>query len=171
MRPGLRFKVLTRDNYTCRYCGGKAPNVELHVDHIVPKARGGRDELSNLVTSCRRCNLGKHASLIEQALPEPSSDEYKTRIDELLELARSTLWQDMNGIWDEWEDFVGRRPTKREKLVIADLVLWFGYNGVRRAMTVIAARDGIYPGSDEAAELDLFEVRQTLMRWRMDWLA
>lgn len=54
-----RFRVLERDGFTCQYCGAKAPNVELHVDHIVPVAKGGTNDESNLVTACAVCNLGK----------------------------------------------------------------------------------------------------------------
>lgn len=54
-----RFLVLDRDDYTCRYCGAKPPDVTLHVDHIVPRAHGGTDDPSNLVTACAPCNLGK----------------------------------------------------------------------------------------------------------------
>lgn len=58
----LRFKVFTRDKFTCRYCG-RSPlediEVKLHCDHIVPSSKGGTDELENLVTSCKECNLGK----------------------------------------------------------------------------------------------------------------
>jgi hypothetical protein len=55
----LRFEVLKRDGHTCRYCGAKAPDVPLTVDHVTPVALGGRDEPSNLVTACRGCNSGK----------------------------------------------------------------------------------------------------------------
>ena len=56
-----RFEVLKRDDFTCRYCGRAAPEVRLHVDHIVPASKGGSDELVNLVTACQDCNLGKAA--------------------------------------------------------------------------------------------------------------
>ncbi|MBD3339826.1 MAG: HNH endonuclease, partial [Candidatus Lokiarchaeota archaeon] len=58
----LRFKVLARDNFTCCYCGAspaKDPNVELHVDHILPWSEGGETIIENLQTSCSNCNLGK----------------------------------------------------------------------------------------------------------------
>lgn len=57
--PRTRYEVFERDGYTCQYCGAKAPNVELHVDHIVPVSKGGTNDLSNLVTACAECNLGK----------------------------------------------------------------------------------------------------------------
>ena len=55
----LRFLVLERDGFACHYCGRKAPDVELHVDHVVSIARGGTNDPDNLVTACRDCNLGK----------------------------------------------------------------------------------------------------------------
>ncbi|HEY1668600.1 MAG TPA: HNH endonuclease signature motif containing protein [Trebonia sp.] len=58
----LRYEVLRRDGYACRYCGAKAPGVELAVDHVVPKALGGTDDPSNLVAACAACNSGKTSS-------------------------------------------------------------------------------------------------------------
>lgn len=55
----LRFEVLTRDGYRCRYCGADAGSTTLHMDHVVPRAAGGRDDLANLVTACIDCNYGK----------------------------------------------------------------------------------------------------------------
>lgn len=55
----LRFEILRRDNQTCRYCGARAPDVKLTVDHVVPEALGGRTEPENLVTACESCNSGK----------------------------------------------------------------------------------------------------------------
>ena len=55
----LRFQILKRDNFTCQYCGRKAPDTVLHVDHIVPRELGGKNDPENLVTCCIVCNLGK----------------------------------------------------------------------------------------------------------------
>lgn len=58
----LRFKVLQRDNFKCCACGAspaKDPSVVLHVDHIVPWAKGGETVIENLQTLCSKCNLGK----------------------------------------------------------------------------------------------------------------
>lgn len=56
-----RFEVFKRDSFTCQYCGVKAPDAILHVDHIDPVANGGGNDLLNLITSCEGCNLGKGA--------------------------------------------------------------------------------------------------------------
>jgi len=62
MSPKLRRAVLMRDRFTCQECGanrGDDPDVILHVDHKVPVAAGGQDELKNLHVLCIDCNLGK----------------------------------------------------------------------------------------------------------------
>lgn len=55
----LRFEVLRRDGYACRYCGAQAPDVQLEIDHVVPDILGGSSEPANLVTACVPCNRGK----------------------------------------------------------------------------------------------------------------
>lgn len=56
----LRFEVFRRDNFACRYCGATAKDgAFLEPDHVVPRARGGKDVATNLVTACDSCNSGK----------------------------------------------------------------------------------------------------------------
>ena len=55
----IRFEVYKRDKFTCQYCGQKAPDVVLEIDHIKPVAKGGDNSLLNLITSCFDCNRGK----------------------------------------------------------------------------------------------------------------
>ena len=64
-----RFAVLARDKFTCRYCGAKAPDTVLHVDHIHPVADGGTNEPENLVAACGSCNLGKGRKRLSQLSP------------------------------------------------------------------------------------------------------
>lgn len=68
-----RFEIFKRDQFTCQYCGGTPPSVVLHVDHIHPVSLGGKNDKSNLVTSCSSCNLGKSdvpLSVVEGSLKE-----------------------------------------------------------------------------------------------------
>lgn len=55
----LRFAIFARDQFTCRYCGRQADQVALHIDHIIPVAKGGTNDEQNLITACVECNLGK----------------------------------------------------------------------------------------------------------------
>lgn len=66
----LRFEILRRDNYACRYCGATAPDVQLTVDHVVPVVLGGTDDPDNLVTACVDCNAGKSSMPADAALVE-----------------------------------------------------------------------------------------------------
>lgn len=64
-----RFEVFKRDSFTCQYCGSVPPKVVLHVDHIVPVASGGENNIDNLITSCESCNQGKGATSLT-SIPE-----------------------------------------------------------------------------------------------------
>lgn len=58
--PRLRFIVMQRDGFRCRYCGKAAGDgVVLHVDHVEPVAADGETNEGNLITACDECNLGK----------------------------------------------------------------------------------------------------------------
>lgn len=66
----VRFQVLERDGFACRYCGAKAPRAVLHIDHVTPVAAGGGNGFDNLVTACRDCNLGKGALRISDGIDD-----------------------------------------------------------------------------------------------------
>jgi DNA-directed RNA polymerase subunit RPC12/RpoP len=71
----LRFDVFKRDGFKCQYCGITPEKEVLQVDHIIPVAEGGENDLDNLITSCQPCNLGKGArslSIIPESLKEKS---------------------------------------------------------------------------------------------------
>jgi 5-methylcytosine-specific restriction endonuclease McrA len=58
----LRFRVMKRDNFSCRACGASPalkPGLLLHVDHIKAWSLGGETAEGNLQTLCEQCNLGK----------------------------------------------------------------------------------------------------------------
>lgn len=67
----IREKVFHSNEGRCFYCevllldamfvpvDGTEPDRAFHVDHVVPKAHGGPDHLSNYVPSCAKCNSAK----------------------------------------------------------------------------------------------------------------
>ena len=61
VRAGKWWAVLARDKWKCLSCGRSAreDGVSLEVDHIIPRSKGGSDEMTNLQTLCRKCNIGK----------------------------------------------------------------------------------------------------------------
>ena len=82
----VRFEVFKRDRFTCSYCGQTPPNVLLEVDHIVPRAAGGSDDTANLTTSCKDCNRGKSAGLLDEGtapvVSRAATDEMAERIEQ-----------------------------------------------------------------------------------------
>lgn len=77
--PKVRFQVLNRDNFECKYCWLKAWNwVQLQVDHIIPVIDWWTNDLWNLITSCFECNSWKWKTKKENH----SKNIYKTKEDE-----------------------------------------------------------------------------------------
>lgn len=92
MNQSLRFRILSRDGFTCQYCGAGKDAV-LEVDHIQPKSKGGADAWGNLITSCRPCNQGKRDSLLSEELikvvragipPEPMAEKIKRVVQQVI---------------------------------------------------------------------------------------
>ncbi len=55
----VREYVFERNNYKCRSCGKTNRQTTLTVDHIIPLAKGGSNDMSNLQTLCENCNRRK----------------------------------------------------------------------------------------------------------------
>lgn len=74
LRQLLTTAVVLRDGTACRYCGTptlltyKGHPQRRTLDHIIPQAYGGKDELDNLVLACSSCNSKKGASVARSLL-------------------------------------------------------------------------------------------------------
>jgi ATP adenylyltransferase len=55
----IRYEVLKRAKFHCELCGITADEKALEVDHILPKNKGGADDLSNFQALCYSCNAMK----------------------------------------------------------------------------------------------------------------
>jgi 5-methylcytosine-specific restriction endonuclease McrA len=67
---GVKFSrqnIYARDRYECQYCGAKPPLHDLTYDHVVPRARGGATDWTNIVTCCIPCNRRKGGKPLEQS--------------------------------------------------------------------------------------------------------
>ena len=53
----VREYLLEKFGRKCVYCG--AEGVPLNIDHVVPRAKGGSNRVSNLVLACMSCNQKK----------------------------------------------------------------------------------------------------------------
>lgn len=61
-----REYLLEKWGRTCVYCC--KPDLPLQVEHIVPRAKGGSNRISNLTLSCEKCNQKKGAKDIKDFL-------------------------------------------------------------------------------------------------------
>lgn len=51
------------DRYQCAYCNKWFSRDEIEVDHRIPKAQGGTDDLCNLQAVCKQCNRSKGGNI------------------------------------------------------------------------------------------------------------
>lgn len=116
----LRFEILRRDGYRCRYCGVTSGDTALVVDHVLPESLGGATEAANLVTACAPCNSGKGSVAPDQPVVEEVAHDAErwTRAVELVARWRSEHYGLIaNGIarvddaWDSWG--VGSGKSRR----------------------------------------------------------
>lgn len=90
----VRFEIFKRDSFTCQYCGKRAPDVVLHADHIQPRAAGGTDHITNLITACEGCNLGKAAVPLSDSTAVAKQHDQLTRLQERQEQIEMMMqWQ------------------------------------------------------------------------------
>ena len=97
----VREYLLEKFGRKCVYCG--AENVSLNIDHVVPKARGGSNRISNLVLSCVNCNQKKDSQPVEVFLKNRPEvlDRIKRRLKTPLRDAatvNATRWSLFNAL-------------------------------------------------------------------------
>ena len=51
-----RIKIKEKWNYECAYCGS---DIDLTIDHVIPRSKGGKDSAENMVCCCHECNQDK----------------------------------------------------------------------------------------------------------------
>jgi len=69
-RSKIRFSrqnVYLRDDFTCQYCAKEFTRSKLNLDHVNPRAQGGKTRWENIVCSCIECNLKKGGRTPSQA--------------------------------------------------------------------------------------------------------
>ena len=66
-QKSTRSFVYQRDRFICQYCAQKFSASDLTLDHIFPKAKGGDNDSTNLVTACKPCNNRKACRTPEEA--------------------------------------------------------------------------------------------------------
>lgn len=85
-----------RDKYICAYCGKTyaTHSALLTRDHVVPVSRGGKNEWTNVVTSCKKCNNYKDNKFLHEVHMELIYLPYKPVRAEGLILANHRILAD-----------------------------------------------------------------------------
>lgn len=78
MNRETREAVHERDRGQCVNCGATDPDSILDVHHIVPRGRGGSDQLSNLALLCRQCHDAAHGEGTAPTVQFESTGEMTT---------------------------------------------------------------------------------------------
>lgn len=83
--------LLYRSQHRCEYCGfpfdDRVKGRRFTVDHVVPKTKGGSDEIENLKAACSSCNTSKGAKTIEE-FRNMLQRRYSTFTEEQIEVLR-----------------------------------------------------------------------------------
>jgi 5-methylcytosine-specific restriction endonuclease McrA len=64
--PCTRKNIMIRDENQCQYCHGVFRDVELTIDHVIPRSKGGKTVWTNVVMACKPCNQQKSDLLLSQ---------------------------------------------------------------------------------------------------------
>jgi len=150
LSKSARFAVFKRDHFTCQYCGKKAPDVILEVDHIVPVAEGGTNDFINLVTSCRDCNRGKGKRTLDDTTAiAKQRAELDLMAEKQEQISMMLQWKDeMNEITEmyidelceQWSLLTGYNVTDRGRLTMKSYLRRFGYEEVEEAIEIAVER-------------------------------
>lgn len=118
----LRFEILKRDGFKCRYCGATPDQRVLHVDHVVPVVEGGDNSPMNLVTACQPCNGGKGpiplGDQLAPSTPVPSLDDLQEQREQVKAYLKAQRQSDKlheevaQHFLELWEEKIG--PMSKE---------------------------------------------------------
>lgn len=97
-----RTNLYARDKGTCQYCGVKVSRKSFTLDHVVPRAQGGKTKWQNLVVACSTCNQRKKDRTPTQAHMKLRTKPVRPR--SLPGGNCRAIWED--GMPETWRDFL-----------------------------------------------------------------
>ena len=92
-----RHSIYERDGHRCQYCGKKFREIELNLDHVIPREAGGDSTWTNTVCSCVPCNSRKANRTPAQAgmrlLKEPRKPHWRPFVSVRLQSVVKPDWK------------------------------------------------------------------------------
>lgn len=110
-----RYNMYMRDLFKCQYCDDVFDYEDLTIDHVVPRAAGGKTNWENCVTSCKSCNHKKGSSRNIFPKNKPYKPEYYSLVNK---------WKtmDITVKRDSWYQYLGiTRPEEVSSEDIRDV--------------------------------------------------
>ncbi len=103
----IRARVVTQSGGVCEYCRypEEFNSGRFAVDHILPRVRGGADDLNNLALSCRSCNERKQDATEAQ---DPLTEDIVPLFH-----PRRERWEDHFAWSSDFRFIIGLTPTGR----------------------------------------------------------
>jgi hypothetical protein len=134
----LRNTVRERAKGRCEYCltSEALSGIRCHIDHVIPRSRGGTTTADNLCLACAACNGHKHART--HAIDPVSATEVS------LFDPRQQRWHEHFSWSTDSTELIGRTPTRRatiSALRVSDALI----GGARSLWTDM----GVHPPRDE----------------------
>ncbi len=167
-----RFEVFKRDKFTCQYCGKSAPDIILQVDHIQPISKEGDNDISNYVTACAECNVGKGARELSD---DSAVKKQKAQLDKLQErreqLAMMLEWQ--RGLVDLEQEQLDQSQAFLEELIsphtlndtgLANLKKWIRQFGLAEILECTRISVSQYLKRDEDGDI-VFETAAKVFQY------
>jgi 5-methylcytosine-specific restriction endonuclease McrA len=109
-KKGVKYSpanVMARDKYRCCYCppekARKKPR-DLNIDHVLPRAQGGKTTWLNVVASCYPCNRKKDARTPQQA---GMKMHFQPHVPKRLPLTPLLLIRTVPDLWKPYLDAMG----------------------------------------------------------------
>lgn len=66
----IKGKLYNKYKGRCYYCGNKLINkdgvIMVSLDHVIPKSRGGKNNITNYLPSCASCNSSKATKTLDE---------------------------------------------------------------------------------------------------------
>lgn len=98
-----RTVLYSRDAWTCQYCGVTLGWSGLTIDHVHPRALGGKTSWNNCVTACKACNQKKGYKTLQESgmklrkQPQPPTSSHFWEVSNKAEVNWHPMWSDFLG--------------------------------------------------------------------------
>jgi hypothetical protein len=130
----LSRAVRGRANGRCQYClmHESLQGATFHVEHVIPRSKGGESNLENLALACPRCNLHK-------------AD--KTTTTDPLTSEQVALFHPLRQQWSEHFRFKGHEMEGLTSIGRATVVLLDLNHSRRQRIRQVEESFGLYPAT------------------------